>query len=260
MGVLPEGARHFTIGETTNNRLQSFNAKVKSVCSRYASLDSFFSDFLAVLRVLRDERVHASTVTSISRIISTPDNMMGADLQYKDLLTSYAYEKVLLQVARRDATKLPDDIETLVTSSEGPLHVTTVACTCGFRCSFRLPCRHILARRRMDGLLAFDPSLADRRWTSAYSPDPQPAPPSSTLQVRATPATAAGSVPTSHQKYRQLMTVAAEMAGYGSEFGMREYVTCLGHLQEMRDAWRAAASMPSAASTQPAPSAGKYLF
>ena len=97
-------ARHFTIGETTNNRLESFNAKVKSVCSRYASLDSFFSDFLAVLRVLRDERVHASTVTSISRIISTPYNMMEADLQYKDLLTSYAYEKVLLQIARRDAT------------------------------------------------------------------------------------------------------------------------------------------------------------
>ena len=78
MGVLHEGeavhpwvssmkARQFTVGETTNNRLESFNAKVKSVCSRYASLDTFFKEFLAVLR---DERVHASAVANISHTIT----------------------------------------------------------------------------------------------------------------------------------------------------------------------------------------------
>ena len=39
------------MGETTNNRLEGFNAKVKIVCSLYASLDTFFKEFLSVLRV-----------------------------------------------------------------------------------------------------------------------------------------------------------------------------------------------------------------
>ena len=77
-------ARQFIVEETTNNHLEGFNDKVKSVCSRYASLDTFFKEFLAVLR---DERVHASAVASISHAITTPANMTEDDLQYKDLLT-----------------------------------------------------------------------------------------------------------------------------------------------------------------------------
>ena len=225
------------MGETTNNRLESFSAKVKSVCSRCASLDTFFKELLAVLRVLRDERVHASAVARISHAITTPANITEADLQYRDLLTTYAYEKVLQQIGRRDETKLPDDIETPVSSSEGPLSVTTVTCNCGFRSSFRLPCRHILARRQMEGLMWFDASLVDRRWTSAYSPDIQLTPPSSTMQVRETPATAHVTVLTSHQKYRQLMAIAAVIAGHGSELGMREYQVCLQSMKDMRDTW-----------------------
>ena len=230
-------AKQFTVGETTNNRLESFNAKVKSVCSRYASLDTFFKEFLAVLRVLRDERVHASAVA-------------------RDVLTSYAYEKVVKQIGLREAIKLPDDVETPVPSSEGLLSVSTVSCNCGFRSSFRLPCRHILARRKKDGLTSYDPSLVDRRWTSAYSPDPPVNPLLSTLQVRETSAAAHITVLTSHQKYRQLMAIAAEIAGHGSELGMREYTRCLQSMKEMRDTWCAATSMPttpSVSTTRPVP-------
>ena len=56
--------------------------------------------------------------------------MTEDDLQYKDLLTPYAYEKVLKQIGRCDATRLPDDIETPVSSSEGLLSVTTLTCKC----------------------------------------------------------------------------------------------------------------------------------
>ena len=238
-------ARKFTIGETTNNRLESFNAKVKSVCSRYASLDTFFKEFLAVLRVLRDERVHASVVATISHAITTPGNVTEDDLQYRELLTPYAFEKVLKQIGRRESIKLPDDVETPVSSREGPLSVTSEACNCGFRSSFRLPCRHILARRKKDGLVSFDSQLVDRRWTSAYSPDPRPTPPASTMQVRETPSPAHVTVLTSHQKYRQLMAVASQIAGHGSELGMREFRECLQAMKNMRDTWCAATSRPT---------------
>ncbi len=49
---------NFTVGEHTNNRLESINAKVKSVCSKYASLSTFFDQFFAVLSCLRNERDH----------------------------------------------------------------------------------------------------------------------------------------------------------------------------------------------------------
>ena len=51
--------RHFTLGEETSNRLESFNSKIKSVRKKYSSLDSFFTDLFSVLRVLRGERDHA---------------------------------------------------------------------------------------------------------------------------------------------------------------------------------------------------------
>ena len=36
----------FTVGEKTNNRLESINGKLKSVCSRFANLSCFFDLFL----------------------------------------------------------------------------------------------------------------------------------------------------------------------------------------------------------------------
>ena len=44
--------------ENTNNRLKSIFSKIKSVCSKYASLLHFFHEFSAILRTLRNERNH----------------------------------------------------------------------------------------------------------------------------------------------------------------------------------------------------------
>ena len=39
----------------TNNRVESINAKLKSVVSRYSSLEEFVEKFFLILRVLRAE-------------------------------------------------------------------------------------------------------------------------------------------------------------------------------------------------------------
>ena len=41
--------KHLNLGETTNNRLESTFSKFKSVCSRYASLMQFCTEFMSVL-------------------------------------------------------------------------------------------------------------------------------------------------------------------------------------------------------------------
>ena len=58
--------RHYTLGEETSNRLESFNGKINIVCTRYSSLDCFVSDFFSVLR---GERDHAKTIARISRSV-----------------------------------------------------------------------------------------------------------------------------------------------------------------------------------------------
>ena len=42
-------SRCFTLGESTNNRLESLNGKIKNVCSQFTSLDAFFADFYSLL-------------------------------------------------------------------------------------------------------------------------------------------------------------------------------------------------------------------
>lgn len=69
----------FNLGETTNNRLESTFSKIKNVCSRYASLMQFFSEFFCVLKSLRDHRNHHHLM-AITRKKTEFENL-GKDLQ-----------------------------------------------------------------------------------------------------------------------------------------------------------------------------------
>ena len=81
---------HFTLGEQTKNRINSLNGRIKTVCSRFASLDNFFSDFFCVLRVLFGERDHSSIIARVSKPTQ------------QQLLTPHAFDLVLSQIARRE--------------------------------------------------------------------------------------------------------------------------------------------------------------
>ena len=136
-----EWVQCFTLGETTNNRLESLNGKIKSVCSRFASLDAFFADFFSLLRVLRGETEHFFSLlrvlrgemehfysllrvlrgetehTAIIHRISTTSrkvaHLTDDDRQYSSLLTLYAYNLVLAQIYLRDAANISVDTSTI---------------------------------------------------------------------------------------------------------------------------------------------------
>ena len=60
----------------TNNRLESLNAKIKSVVSQYSSLEEFIEKFFLILRVLRAERDHKAGLTALKvPIFFTPTRM-----------------------------------------------------------------------------------------------------------------------------------------------------------------------------------------
>ena len=95
----------------TNNRLESLNAKLKSVIARYSTLEEFVDNSFFLLRVLRSERDHkASTVIQKVPVTfhSTTDPV---SLSYMQYLTSYAYNFLSKQMALKDKIKLINDGE-----------------------------------------------------------------------------------------------------------------------------------------------------
>ena len=89
----------FTLGEKTNNRLESINGKLKSVCSRFASLSCFFDHFFAVLSILRNERDHSTVMALVGKPVSCIQEI-SPDLQnqFANLLTPYAQQFIVKQL------------------------------------------------------------------------------------------------------------------------------------------------------------------
>ena len=161
---------NFTLGERTNNRLESINGKIKSVCSRHVNLDTFFDQFFAVLACLRNERDHSTLMAIVKkRVILSPIN--SPEWQYASLLTPYAFTYVQEQLSRMAKVSLAEDSTTgahSVSTSEGNLSVTANSCCCRFWKTMHLPCRHILATRSKTQLPLYSPNLVSDRWKIKY--------------------------------------------------------------------------------------------
>lgn len=141
---------------TTNNRLESFNSKLKSVCTYFSSLNKFVTNLFIVLKSLRTERDNASS----KMILKMPTNpLMNADEEiFFHVLTPYAFQMV------REQLKLSEAMH-----NENLSYTTTeIMCNCKFRFSMCLPCKHIFFSRRKNALPIFDETLCDQRWTRDY--------------------------------------------------------------------------------------------
>ena len=125
------------LDEQTNNRLESLNSKIKRVCTGFASLDTFFSDFFTVLQVLRSERAHNTIISRISKL-TLGSTATTEDRFYEGFLTAHGH--VLAEIVKFKTLQFPD-VGALVPSPEGPLSVADHSCTCELRCSFRSPFR-----------------------------------------------------------------------------------------------------------------------
>ena len=160
---------NFTVGERTNNRLESINAKIKSVCSKYASLSTFFDQFFAVLACLRNERDHSTLmVMAKKRITSFPPD--SPEEQFAQLLTPHAVNYVHKQLGLWKQVKIDEDDGTQckISSSIRTLTVTTDICQCTFSRSMHLPCRHIFAVREKWHVPLFGAACVSQRWTRRY--------------------------------------------------------------------------------------------
>ncbi len=160
---------NFTVGERTNNRLESINAKIKSVCSKYASLTTFFDQFFAVLACLRNERDHSTLMALVKKpVLAFPPN--SPEVKFAEFLTPYATTYVHKQLVLHARTNIQNDtgIHCEVASSNGLLIVTPNRCQCTFWTSMHLPCRHIFTVREHRHVPLFSTDGVAARWTNDY--------------------------------------------------------------------------------------------
>ena len=168
--------KHLNLGETTNNRLESTFSKLKSVCSRYASLLQFCSEFMSVLKCLREERNH-HYVMAISRR-QTGYEHFTQDLQkYSQNLTPYAFKFVQQQydsavkvrvIAQKSSSEFSLSAGSQNNNRPEPHNASPSHCTCLFFSRMALPCKHIFKVRELVGLSAFDEALVHKRWTMDF--------------------------------------------------------------------------------------------
>ena len=162
------------LGETTNNRLESTFSKFKSVCSRYASLLQFCTEFMSVLRCLREERNHHYVMAITRR--QTEFEHLCKDLQeYSKTLTPYAFKFVCGQYESVPKVKVlsqKSSSEFILCGSrkknQEPLLASPSHCECSFFTRMSLPCKHILKVRELLTLPAFDETLVHKRWTMDF--------------------------------------------------------------------------------------------
>ncbi|KAG8175822.1 hypothetical protein JTE90_013373 [Oedothorax gibbosus] len=82
---------------TTNNRLESINGKIKTVVRKFSSFPGFVSNLFSMIRSMRQERDHVAATTVLKRSVSQfPGG--SAEGSYQNLLNPYPFELVLKQI------------------------------------------------------------------------------------------------------------------------------------------------------------------
>ena len=157
---------------STNNRLECINQKIKSVVSKHSPVLNFFEDLMKCLDSLALERDHRAAMI----FKKNPVNLLLEHeclSQYRDLLTPYAFSFVLKQFELskqvKSTVRRDGDRQTVIIHSKGKtLNTSDCQCNCGFSTAMELPCKHIFSFRHHENLDIFEASLCAVRWTRDY--------------------------------------------------------------------------------------------
>ena len=161
---------------------ECINSKVKSVCSKFVSLQRFLISFFAVLSVLQNERDH----DTIMALVKKPVTHDLEQDQFVTMLTPYALQLVAKQLGLRKKVKIlaNQDDTYEVSSSEGCIYiihtctviiiymlgtllVTCDSCHCSFASTMQLPYHHMFAVRDARQIPLYSEVGGGNRWKMA---------------------------------------------------------------------------------------------
>jgi len=226
---------------STNNRLESINGKLKQVISKHSSLEEFVKHFFIILTALRTERDHKAALM-FQKVKVHPFPSDSPESEYSKLLTSYASTFVLKQLKLAEKVKQIEENgeQFTVETSEGQKVVSPSDCSCIFRTAMMLPCRHMFALRNELHQPLFDADLCDKRWTSAYyratqrifsksSPQPILVTTASKEHCRKL---------SQHEKFRKASILTSELASVASEASHVHFQRHMKLLEDLISHWK----------------------
>lgn len=155
----------FSCGNFSNNRVKSFNGKLKTVTDHHSTLEQFIQGLFTVVYSTRNECNHK--VAIIFQKWKVVNYLPGSTQeQHATLLVAYAAIFVNQQIKYQDMVgNIAKDIDRFydIHPSQGIEKVSKSNCTCLFYSSMRLPCRKIFAVRTVQKESLFSESLWDFR-------------------------------------------------------------------------------------------------
>ncbi|KAL7306245.1 hypothetical protein TKK_0001681 [Trichogramma kaykai] len=155
----------------TNNRVESFNSKLKAFFQGKSSVPVFLESFFDFLSILDSER--SQDVLKMFTTVPTY-SMDEVNAQYFHSLTNYAYDFIEDQLILANQTvivrKIGTDMYSIHSNSCKNLEYTVSphSCSCRHFKSMQLPCKHIFKIRKQLKLPSFDLNLCAQRWTKVY--------------------------------------------------------------------------------------------
>jgi len=161
-----------SLGNATNNRLDSISQKLKAVITPNGTFASCVTSLRTAIESLRVERDHrAITMVQKRAVCSHPAS--DPCYEYAQLLTPYALELISKQMSKMQLMQSADIVDEAdgtwsIRSTSGVVTATADVCQCVFFTNIGLPCQHILAVRKASGLSLFAEDLCAVRWTRYY--------------------------------------------------------------------------------------------
>ena len=166
------------LGNTTNNRLECHNQKLKDLTSRTSSLSEMFENVLLFVRTSEAEYKQSSFTEEFTSVSSADDGISGVP-DIRAASTQYAATMIVeqLKLAHSVGYQISEkDGENVLVSPSGRSHTVHLdgdignACSCSFHRTVHMPCRNIFAARlyqqlpfhfhpRMDPLCKFSTVL-----------------------------------------------------------------------------------------------------
>ncbi|XP_043270291.1 uncharacterized protein [Venturia canescens] len=263
-----------TFLNTTNNRIESLNAKVKSVVKLYSTLEEFIESFFVLVGCLHSERDFKAAF-NYQKTCIIPYQEDSAEWLYCYHLTRLAFKFVNKELSsfRRGKfifTKLDDEHfefrldESMVVASEK-------SCECPAFSSMMLPCRFILINHRSICYLCslwkllfmflyffsshifivkeqlgcdlYDPSICNRRWTREYYCDTQRVFSNERNEDTENPEPIVCSKPprryvsTENGRFRIIRDITNALNTLGSEVTGEVFLRRVKMLNDIREAW-----------------------
>lgn len=134
---------------TTNNRIESMNAKIKSVVLKYSSMEDFVENFFILVACLNTERDHKAAYAYQKRKVVLYDDD-SPEKFYSQLLSGYGFKFIQPELKKRGNFVVEDETSSgahVLRRQDGEHHTTIRSCDCGPHTSMKLPCRLVRGKK-----------------------------------------------------------------------------------------------------------------